>query len=62
MTKTEIRKIIRNHATAQGYAYRITSDDQVHYYGRMPNSIETGWFFIGYGADTVANKITAGRA
>lgn len=27
--------------------YRITSGDEVHAYGRMPNSIETGWYFVG---------------
>jgi hypothetical protein len=61
MTKIEIRKIIRNHAEAQGCAYRITAEDEVHYYGRMPNSLETGWYFIGYGAETVASEIKAGR-
>lgn len=27
--------------------YRITRNDEVHAYGRMPNSIETGWYLVG---------------
>lgn len=27
--------------------YRITSDNEVHAYGRMPNSVETGWYLVG---------------
>lgn len=27
--------------------YRITRDDEIHAYGRMPNSIETGWYLVG---------------
>jgi hypothetical protein len=61
MTKIEIRKIIRNHADAQGCVYRITAGDEVHYYGKMPNSIETGWYFVGHGAETVAREISDGR-
>lgn len=30
--------------------YRITNNSvpEVHAYGHMPNSIETGWWFVGY--------------
>jgi len=61
MTKIEIRKIIRNHAETQGCAYRITAEDEVHYYGRMPNSTANGWYFIGHGAKTIASEIKNGR-
>ena len=61
MTMIEIRKIIRTHAEAQGCAYRITAGDEVHYFGRMPNSVETGWYFVGQGAAAVAQEIKAGR-
>lgn len=27
--------------------YRITRDDEVHAYGKMPNSIVTGWYLVG---------------
>lgn len=60
MTKIEIRKIIRTHAEAQHCAYRITADDEVHYYGRMPNSTEQGWYFVGHGAEAVAREIKTG--
>ena len=28
--------------------YRITKSDEIHAYGKMPNSIETGWYFVGH--------------
>jgi hypothetical protein len=27
--------------------YRITSNDQVHVYSQMPNSMDTGWWLLG---------------
>ena len=27
--------------------YRINRDGEIHAYGRMPNSIETGWYPVG---------------
>ena len=27
--------------------YRLTQDGDVHAYGKMPNSIETGWYLLG---------------
>lgn len=27
--------------------YRITADGEVHAYGKMPNSIKTGWYLLG---------------
>ena len=28
--------------------YRITRDGEVNFYGRMPNSTQTGWWFAGW--------------
>lgn len=28
--------------------YRITKDGEIHLHGRMPHSIETGWYLYGY--------------
>ena len=28
--------------------YRITRDGEVHAYGKMPNSIVTGWYLVGW--------------
>lgn len=61
MTMIQIRKTIRKHAEAQGCAYRITAQGEVNYFGRMPNSTETGWYFVGHDAATVAREIEAGR-
>lgn len=61
MTMIEIRKIIRNHAEAMGCAYRITAEDEVHFYGRMPNTNQTGWYLYGQGVAAVAQDIKAGR-
>jgi hypothetical protein len=33
--------------------YRITRDGLVLAYGRMPNSIVTGWYFVGYADDVL---------
>lgn len=27
--------------------YRLTKNGDVHAYGKMPNSIETGWYLLG---------------
>ncbi len=31
--------------------YKITKSDEVHAYGKMRNSIETGWYLVGYRAE-----------
>jgi hypothetical protein len=36
---------------------RITRNDTVHAYGRMPNSIKTGWWFVGYAEDVLRSAI-----
>lgn len=62
MATTEIRSIIRQHANETGAErYRITRDGEVHYYGQMPNSIETGWYFVGWSTEDVARDIQEGR-
>lgn len=62
MTNTQIRTTIRQHAQARDCRYRITRDGEVHYYGRMPNSIEIGWYLVDQNAETLARDIHAGRA
>ena len=62
MITTETRNVIRQHANDTGAErYRITREGEVHYYGQMPNSIETGWYFVGWDADEVAAEIRASR-
>lgn len=61
MTKTQIRNIIRSHAEAKCCSYRINSDGEVHYYGRMPNSIETGWYLVDQSAARLAQDILDGH-
>lgn len=34
--------------------YRITSDGEVHAYGKMPNSIKNGWYLLGSRAEVEA--------
>ena len=31
--------------------YRITRGGEIHVYGRMPNSIKTGWYLYGWVGD-----------
>lgn len=62
MTMIEIRKIIRKHAESQDGAYRITQSGEVHYWGQMPNSINRGWYFVSYSAESYARDIQLGRA
>lgn len=40
------RRIIKDRADVRDCKYRITSEGEVHFYGRMPNSIETGWWLF----------------
>lgn len=48
------RAVIKEWALARGERYRICRDGQVHVYGQMPNSIETGWWYAGYKQDLLA--------
>lgn len=54
MNEAAIRAALRN-AFGAG-KYRITSTGEIHAYGQMPNSIETGWYLYGwtYDAETIA--------
>lgn len=48
MTKREIREFLRE-AKANGRIenYRITRDNEIHAYGIMPNTNQTGWYYVG---------------
>lgn len=63
MTKatTADRATIKAAAEKQDARYRITANGEVHFHGTMPNSIETGWYFIGWDAAKVAREIRDGR-
>ncbi len=51
------RAIIREAAEARDCKYRITKDEEVHFYGRMPNSIETGWWLFGLSIEDAIERI-----
>jgi hypothetical protein len=55
MTKIthKAREAIRTYALERGERYRITSDGEVHIYGKMPNAIDTGWWFAGYTEEVI---------
>lgn len=54
MSKAD-RSLIAAYATRrQGERFRITRSGEVHIYGPMPNSIESGWWFAGYEADLLS--------
>lgn len=40
------RAIIKAEAESRDCRYRITQDGMVHFYGRFPNSIESGWWIF----------------
>ena len=42
------RAVIRNAAEAKGCKYRITARGEVHFYGDMPNTNQTGWYFVAW--------------
>ena len=44
--RREARNAIRDYAQSRGCLYRITSDGEVHFHGRMPNSDESGWYLF----------------
>ena len=45
MTKKDRAAII---ASVDAERVRITRNGEVHAFGRMPNSIVTGWYFVGF--------------
>ena len=58
MSRPQTRTIIRNYAEARGYRYRITAAREVHFYGQMPNSIETGWWLFSQTIEGAIKEIT----
>ena len=46
MTISQIRKTLR--AKFGACRYRITRDNEIHVYSRMPNTNVTGWYFFGF--------------
>ena len=52
MSMTKLRAALRERFGAR--RYRVTRGE-VHAYGAMPNSIVTGWYFVGYIADIARN-------
>lgn len=61
MTLFEIHKIIRAHAEAQDCRYRITKTYEVHFFGKIPNSTEIGWYFFAHDAEAIAADIQVGK-
>ena len=54
------RAIIRDWAYQRAERYRITADGEVHLYGPMPNSIETGWWLAHNDYRTLRREIMIG--
>lgn len=50
------RRTIKEMAVALDCRYRITQDGEVHFYGRMPNSIETGWWLFTQSVDDAVQR------
>lgn len=57
MTNNQTRAIIRNAAEARDCKYRITAAGEVHFYGRMPNSVETGWWLFAQSVEDATKEI-----
>ena len=53
MTKKDRAAII---ASVDAERVRITRNGEVHAFGRMPNSIVTGWYFAGF-AEHIIDRI-----
>jgi hypothetical protein len=49
------RRIIRERAEVRNCKYRITKEGEVHFYGRMPNSIENGWWLFAQSVEEAIN-------
>jgi len=56
----QLRAVIRAAANERGCRYRITRDGEVHFYGPMPNTNDTGWYFVGWSPEEVVAAIDAG--
>ncbi len=57
MTQTEIRALIRRAAQGRDCKYRITRDGEVHFYGTMPNTNQTGWYLEAQDAEKYATSL-----
>lgn len=50
MNNSAIRSILRNAFGAR--KYRITASGEIHVFGVMPNTSQSGWYFLGWAGDT----------
>ena len=58
ISRATLRSIVRTDMEAQEASrYRITRDNELHYYGRMPNSIVTGWWLVSQDVDAYVAQI-----
>lgn len=57
----QIRKTIREYAASRDCKFRITANGEVHFYGTMPNTNQTGWYFVGFDAAEIADDRAAGE-
>lgn len=51
------RDYLREVAKKRGAKLRITPEGQVTFYGKMPNSEEKGWYFIGWDVDSAVKAL-----
>lgn len=49
----DVRNVIRKVAEKYDARYRITRNAEIHFYGTIPNTNTTGWYFVGYVGDFV---------
>lgn len=61
MNNRKLRSIIRSDMAAQGASrYRITAQNELHYYGKMPNTNQFGWYFTSFDPEAYVAKIVRG--
>jgi len=53
----QLRAVIRAAANERGCRYRITRDGEVHFYGPMPNTNDTGWYLVGWSPEEFADEV-----
>ena len=51
----KLRELLRRDYGAR--CYRITRNDEIHVYGKMPRSIVTGWWLLGSRRDVESNYL-----
>jgi hypothetical protein len=59
MINKTIRAKIKDYAESRDCKYRITATGEVHLYGKMPNSIETGWWLFAHNIPEAMERICA---